>query len=267
MECVPTDSEGIVKLAVPLLTDTDPDICVLPSKNSTVPDAPEGVIVARNVTGLPDLTSVSLSPISSSTVVFALETVWPKEAEMEALVFASPLYWTTMEWVPAPRVELLKLTEPLVSGMLPEIGTLPSKKVTVPVADAGATPAVKVSAAPNTEGLAPVLKTTVVAEFAFGLLMVWVRAVDTAASKVASPLYCAMMEWVPIASVEIVKLADPDERDIAPEMGVPPSMNVTVPVAEAGEMFAVKVSESPLREGFVPVVSAIPTLALALSTF
>ena len=75
MECVPTDSEGTVKLAVPLLTDTDPDICVLPSKNTTVPDAVEGVIVARKVTGLPDLTSVSLSPISSSTVVFALETV------------------------------------------------------------------------------------------------------------------------------------------------------------------------------------------------
>lgn len=83
------------------------------------------------------------------------------------------------------------------------------------------------------------------AAFAFGLLTIWVNAGDAAALKLASPLYCAVMEWVPAGSDEIVRLADPATKGTSLEMGVAPSKKATLPVAEAGATLAVKVRESP----------------------
>jgi hypothetical protein len=50
-------------------------------------------------------------------------------------------------------------------------------------------------------------------------------------------------------------------------MAVPLSKKTTLPVADAGATFAVKVRESPTRAGFVPAVRVRATLALALVTF
>ena len=64
----------------------------------------------------------------------------------------------------------------------------------------------------------------------------------------------------------MVKLVDPPTRVTSPEMGVLPSKKTTVPVAELGVRFAVKVRVSPTRDGFVPAVKARLTLVLGLLT-
>lgn len=62
-------------------------------------------------------------------------------------------------------------------------------------------------------------------------------------------------------------LAEPPTSGRSPEMGVLPSKNITVPVAALGVTLAVKVRESPTREGFVPAASVTATLVLAFTTF
>ena len=57
-----------------------------------------------------------------------------------------------MEWLPALNAEVVKAAVPPMRGRLPEIGVVPSKKIMVPVADAGATLAENVSAAPMGAG-------------------------------------------------------------------------------------------------------------------
>src|SRR5512136_253763 len=101
---------------------------------------------------------------------------------------------------------MVKLAVPLTSGRFPEIAVEPSKKTTKPVAVAGLTLAVKLNALPNTEGLVPALKSTVTV---VGLFTVCDNGGDVDPLKVASPLYCAVMEWVPTGNDEIVRLADP----------------------------------------------------------
>ena len=64
----------------------------------------------------------------------------------------------------------------------------------------------------------------------------------------------------------MVKLAVPPTRVTSPEMALLPSKKTTVPVAELGVTFAVKVRASPTRDGFAPVVKATLTLVLGLLT-
>ena len=61
-------------------------------------------------------------------------------------------------------------------------------------------------------------------------------------------------------------LADPPTRGNSPETGAPPSKNVTVPVAEFGATFAVKVRKSPATDGLLPADKLMLTLALGFST-
>ncbi len=172
-----------------------------------------------------------------------------------------------MEWVPAPKAEVLKLAVPPVRGRLPEMATGPSKKVTVPVADDGTTLAVNVNETPYTEGLVPEARTMVTEALALGVLMVSVSAGEVALLNVSSPLYCAVIECVPADKVAIVKLAEPDTMGTLPEIAVAPSKNTTLPVAEPGVTFAANVKESPMSAGFVPAVKVTLTLLLPLTTF
>src|SRR5262249_10454221 len=150
---------------------------------TTVPVAAAGLIVALKVSGVPARKAVSPTANSRSICVLCFKTVCCNTAEVEPLKFASPLYWAVMEWLPAPRAEVLKLAVPPARGRFPEIATVPSKKTTLPVADAGATLAVKVSGALNTEGLLPALRARLIVELALGLLMVCDSAADVAAFK------------------------------------------------------------------------------------
>ena len=85
-------NEDVVKLAEPLLTGIGSDIGVVPSKNTTVPVAAAGVMVAMNVTDVPALIAVVLTVCSRSTSVAALSTFCANAAETDPLKFASPLY-------------------------------------------------------------------------------------------------------------------------------------------------------------------------------
>lgn len=267
IECDPTLSDAVVKLAVPLLNGTGLDIGVVPSKNVTVPVAAVGVTVALNMSGVPATYAVSFRDSSSSTSVAALVTIWINGAEVAPLKVALPLYWAVMEWLPAPKAEVLKLAFPPLRGRFPEMATAPSKNVTVPVADDGVTPAVKVSEAPNTEGFVPEVRDRIIVGVGLGLLTICDNAADVAPLKVASPLYCAVIECVPTDNVEFVKLAEPAVRGRLPEIAVLPSKNTTDPVAEMGVTVAVKVRESPVRAGLAPAVKFTLTLLLPFTTF
>ena len=74
-------------------------------------------------------------------------------------------------------------------------GVAPSKKVTVPVGvrlpDVGTTVAVKVSELKTNDGLVPVVSTNVV--LVPTLLIVSIKAGEVLLSKLASPLYTAVM--------------------------------------------------------------------------
>ena len=63
--------------------------------------------------------------------------------------------------------------------------------------------------------------------------------------KFASPAYCAIIMCVPVARVDVVKVADPLFNGIAPEIGVVPSKNTTDPVAFAGVTVAMNVPGAP----------------------
>ncbi len=59
-------------------------------------------------------------------------------AEVTLLKFASPLYWTEMEWPPVGRVDVVRLAMPPVKGTVPRTVDAPdavlmSVKVAVPV--------------------------------------------------------------------------------------------------------------------------------------
>ena len=59
------------------------------------------------------------------------------------------------------------------------------------------------------------------------------------------------MEWLPRASVEIVKEAVPLLNGMLPDKGEPPSRNCTAPFP-VGVTVAVKTKVSPITEGFAP---------------
>ena|SRR5579863_7960228 len=112
-----------------------------------------------------------------------------------------------MEWVPAARLDLLKVADPLERVAVPTIVD-PSLNVTVPMGAEEPEPvtwAVKTTACPYNEGFSEE-DTEVVVGF---LLTTWVIAVDVLAAKVASPAQAALIEWEPAASVVVVKLAAP----------------------------------------------------------
>jgi len=159
---------------------------------------------------------------------------------------------------------MVSVAAPLLSDKFPEIGAEPSKNTIVPVAEAGVTLAVNVSELPNTDGLVPALKLTDVTEFTFGLFTVWDNAAEVEPLKLALPPYCAVMECIPKDNCDVVMLAVPPVRVTSPEMALLPSKKTTVPLAEVGVTFAVKVRASPTRDGFAPVVKATLMLVLGL---
>src|SRR5580704_3151041 len=84
-------------------------------------------------------------------------------------------------------------------------------------------------------------------------------AIDVLAAKVAFPVYCAAMEWVPAARLVVANVATP--AVIAPvPIWTEPSRKLTVPemvpvLCEA--TFAVKVTDWPTVEGFGAEVNVV----------
>ena len=79
--------------------------------------------------------------------------------EVDAESAASPLYAALSEWF--PTLSVLTASIPLPELKLPDpIEVLPSRKVTVPVAEAGATVAVSVIGCPDTTVVAEAARVT-----------------------------------------------------------------------------------------------------------
>jgi hypothetical protein len=87
IECAPTASVEVLKIACPLLSVPVPSVA-LPSLNVTVPVATEGDTVAVNVTKEPN--ADGFADEARVVVVFALLTVCVNADEVPVLSFASP---------------------------------------------------------------------------------------------------------------------------------------------------------------------------------
>src|ERR1700680_1406988 len=125
------------------------------------------------------------------------------------------------------REEVVNVALPLLSVPVPSTVAL-SLNVTVPVGVpevAGFTVAVKVTAWPNADGFTE--ETTEVVEVA--CFTPCDRAGEVLPAKLASPLYTAVMEYVPIVSVAVVNAAVPALSVPVPSVPAP-FLNVTVPV-------------------------------------
>src|SRR5262249_50297000 len=97
---------------------------------------------------------------------------------------------------------------------------------TRPVAFAGDTEALSVTAWPRFEGLRLDVRTVV----ALALLTVCESADDELLAKVPPPLYCAVMTCVPTARPDVDSVATPLPSSGADRSSVDPSRKLTVPV-------------------------------------
>lgn len=90
----------MLNLALPLLTVAVPKVAV-PSLKITVPVAPDGVMVAVNVTDTPS--PEGFADEDTAVVVLALFTVCDSAEELLLLQFESPAYEPVIECDPAVR--------------------------------------------------------------------------------------------------------------------------------------------------------------------
>ena len=97
-----------------------------------------------------------------------------------------------------------------------------------------------------------------------GTLMVCVNAAEVLATLLGSPPYCAVIEWLPTASEEVVKVAVPAASVPVP-ICVPPSKKITVPVGENPVTLAVNVTDCPKLEGFFDEDSAVVVATMPIS--
>ena len=110
-----------------------------------------------------------------------------------------------MVWLPLLRVLVWKVAMPLTSVPVPSTVD-PCLNVTVPVAAEGEIVAVKVTDEPNVDGFAEEASATVV----FALLTVCVRSVALLPLKLLSPLYAALIVWLPTVANAFVNVACPE---------------------------------------------------------
>ena len=83
-------------------------------------------------------------------------------------------------------------------------------------------------------------------------LMTWESTVEVLARLRVLPSYSAVMEWVPAASVVVLKVADPLALKVSTAMVAVPSLKETLPVGVgpvAGVTLAVKVTLAPAAAG------------------
>ena len=104
------------------------------------------------------------------------------------------------------------------------------------------TVAVKVTVRPLFDGLESDITLVVV----LALFTVCESTEEVLPLWLPSPLYCAVMEWVPMTRLETEKAATPLALSVDEPSAEPPSMKVTVPVApEDGLTVAVNVTCCP----------------------
>jgi hypothetical protein len=137
-----------------------------------------------------------------------------------------------IECVPTVSVDVVSDATPLpLSVPVPRV-IVPSRKVTVPV---GVPDVLDLIVAVNVTGVpldveAAELTSAVVVALAAAGVMVSIIAADVLPAKFALPLYFAVIECVPTASVDVVRVATPPLFNVPVPSVVVPSRNVTVPV-------------------------------------
>lgn len=224
MLCVPPASALTTAVATPFVTVPVP-INVAPSRNVTVPVAVVEETVAVSVVALPNtiIAGLALTPV----VVAARFTVTVIAELVDAEKFVSPEYTAVMLCVPPARLVALKLATPLAIVPVPRV-LLPSLNVTVPVPAVFASVAVKIVALPYEIVVGFAL--TLTASLAVFTCTVIALLADPV--KFASPLYTAVIEWLPPISAVALNIAVPLLTVPVPSVAAP-SLNVTVPVAPA----------------------------------
>jgi hypothetical protein len=134
IECVPTVSVDVVKVATPWLFNVPVPSEVVPSRKLTVPvGVPEvlDVIVAVNVAGAP--LGAEAAELTNAVVAAARVMVSVTIPEVLGAKFALPLYLALIEWVPPVSVDIVKLATPLLFNVPVPSAVVPSRKLTVPV--------------------------------------------------------------------------------------------------------------------------------------
>jgi hypothetical protein len=171
-----------------------------------------------------------------------------------------------MVWLPPVSVAGEKVAVPAPDRLaVPNVVVPPSRNVTVPVGvplACGVTVAVNVTVCPIGDGFIELDTAVDVA----ALFTVCVSAPEELELKFASPPYETVIEWLPntVKLVETVAVPALD-RLAVPNVVVPPSRKITVPVAvpdSCGATAAVKVTVWPNTEGFVELVTVVMLDAL-----
>src|ERR1051326_1458248 len=142
MVWLPAARADIESTAFPLLRVAVPRT-VAPSRNCTVPVAPEGDTVAVKVTGWPY--PDGFADDANVAVAAALTTVCTHAGDVLAMYPPSPPNAAVMECVPTASSGTLSCAAPALIVAVPS-EVAPSKNCTVPVAPAGVTVAVNCTA-------------------------------------------------------------------------------------------------------------------------
>ena len=141
----------------------------------------------------------------------------------------------------------------------------PFRNCTVPVAAAGVTVAVNVTACPNVDDAGFAVSTVVVA----AALTLTVTTLDVLVAEFASPAYTALIEAVPTGNAVVESCACPPLNAAVPNE-VAPLKNCTVPVTVEGVTVAVSVTacanaaEAGLAASVVVVATWLMVTATAL---
>ncbi len=145
--------------------------------------------------------------------------------------------------------------------------------VTVPVGvpapgDTASTLAVNVTLLPNVEGFNDELTAVLLLAGS----TVWKKSMEVLKLKLSSPLYVALIVWLPTLNDAFVNVACPDALMLTGVCGVPSRLNVTLPVSvpapgATGATVAVNTTDCPNTDGFaeearVVVVSALLTVCV-----
>src|SRR5438067_8227813 len=176
-----------------------------------------------------------------------------------------------MLWLPTLKLDVAHVVVPAASAcrLQPVMELAPSLKLTVPVGvptpgATAATVAVNVTLWPNTDGLADDVSVVVVLDW-------FTTCVSTAlvlVVKFVSPLYTAVMLWLPTFKVDVAHVADAAASACAPQpvIELAPSLKLIVPLgvpAPGAVAFtvAVNVTDWPNTDGFADELRLVDVLA------
>lgn len=225
-------------------------IVLPPSLNVMVPEGALPVTVAVRSVAAPKALGFALE-VNTVPETTAL-TVCVKVADVLGALLTSPLYKAVKLWLPAERLERVRLAAPLDTVAVPMV-LVPSLKVTVPVGVGPAMVAVNVIEAPKVLGF--VLDANVVAETV--LLTVWTTGDDVLVPLLPSPPYTAVMLWTATLKLETVSVATNDPFNVALPIEVAPSIKVTVPVGAIPVTVALNVAGELNAVGVESVTKAV----------